>query len=68
MFVRTRTRTQFLPSSLFHAAAVLSHFQLSTPENNYFIIKINFIERERETDRPLLAGNCSHFAAQLPAQ
>ena len=76
MFVRTRTRTQFLASSLFLAAAVLSHFQLSTPENNYFIIKINFRERERQTDRqtdrqthrPLLAGNCSHFAAQLPAQ
>ena len=72
MFVRTRTRTQFLASSLFLAAAVLSHCQLSTPENNYFIIKINFRERERQTDRqtdiPLLAGNCSHFAAQLPAQ
>ena len=74
MFVRTRTRTQILASSLFLAAAVLSHFQLSTPENNYFIIKINLREREREretdrqTHRPLLAGNCSHFAAQLPAQ
>ena len=78
MFARTRTRTQILASSLFLAAAVLSHFQLSTPENNYFIIKINLRERERErerdrqtdrqTHRPLLAGNCSHFAAQLPAQ
>ena len=74
MFVRTRTRTQILESSLFLAAAVLSHFQLSTPENNYFIIKINLREREtdrqtdRQTHRPLLAGNCSHFAAQLPAQ
>ena len=24
--------------------------------------------RDRQTDIPLLAGNCSHFAAQLPAQ
>ena len=57
MFVRTRTRTQFLASSLFLAAAVLSHFQLSTPENNYFIIKINFRERERDrqTDRQTFA-------------